>query len=181
MGDSKFDNLFRFSWENIWLVIGIEPSVAMLNEDLIFGWVSTDNTPTVIDAYSLNSYGSNHLADTTLGGTDDILTFNGTEVNGITTLEIERFLVTEDTDYDNDIPAEGTMKMIWAIGGSDSFSDSHIKRGSVTIDMKPSLSSSTTSTITTTESKTEKTTSFELGIVLVSFLTIGLKRKVFYK
>jgi hypothetical protein len=115
-----------------WVSIGLDPSNRMLDADMYFGWVSDNGTVGMIDAYSIGEIGP-HPPDTELGGTDDILEFNGTEVEGKTIIEFKRGIVTADTDYDNNIPLVGEIPIIWAYGTTDNFLDQHagVSRGTI--------------------------------------------------
>ncbi len=125
-----------------WVSIGIDYSTAMADSDMIIGWVTSDGTVHVVDAFSTGPTGP-HPADVDLGGTNDITSFGGKEINGITTVEFIRELDTGDTK-DRPIPVNGTVKIIWAIGSTDSFNDPHTntKRGYGTINI---ISGETTS------------------------------------
>lgn len=115
-----------------WVSIGFEPSSIMKDADMIFGWVSS-GTSYVLDTFSTGEYGP-HPPDTDLGGTDDILDQNGTESGGNTVIEFIRDLDTKD-EYDFLIPATGSINVIWAIGDSDDYLDSHSSRGFAAITM----------------------------------------------
>ncbi|MFX0210342.1 MAG: DOMON domain-containing protein [Candidatus Hodarchaeota archaeon] len=131
---------FSLFWENVgdeiyfaihgntngWVSIGIDPEIRMENADMIFGWVNGTGTYT-IDAFSTGQTGP-HPPDIYLGGTDDILEFNGTEARGVTIIEFKRLLNTYD-EYDKSIPKSESVTMLWAIGSSDSFTTQHLKRG----------------------------------------------------
>ncbi|MFX0151679.1 MAG: DOMON domain-containing protein, partial [Candidatus Hodarchaeota archaeon] len=146
-GEYAFNSTFAngdytLYWENIeseiyigivaktsgWVALGIDPILMMQDADMIFGWINNTGDVIIIDAFSTGLTGP-HPPDIDLGGTDNILEFNGTETNEVTTIEIKRLLNTED-EYDKDIPTSGTVKIIWAFGASDSFGEQHIKRGS---------------------------------------------------
>ncbi|MFX0086492.1 MAG: DOMON domain-containing protein [Candidatus Hodarchaeota archaeon] len=113
-----------------WVAIGINPSFMMLNADMYFGWVYTNGSVAMIDAYAIEPTGS-HPPDTEQGGTNDILEYNGSENEQTTIIEFKRLLTTPDSSYDNPLPLSGTVKMIWALGASDSFEAPHVKRGSL--------------------------------------------------
>jgi hypothetical protein len=115
---------------NGWVSLGINPSFMMLDADMYFGWVNSSSGVTVIDAYATGPTGP-HPADIDLGGTNDVLAYNGSESGQTTVIEFTRSLVTPDSDYDNSIPQTGDVKMIWALGASDSFEAAHVKRGSL--------------------------------------------------
>ncbi|MFX0013006.1 MAG: DOMON domain-containing protein [Promethearchaeota archaeon] len=110
-----------------WVAIGIGPTFAMQDADMIFGWVNSTGV-FAMDTFSIGQFGP-HPPDLDLGGTNDIVDFNGTELNEITTFEFKRLLTTGD-EYDKSIPTSGKVKMLWALGSSDDFTSSHIERGS---------------------------------------------------
>ncbi|MHA1994017.1 MAG: DOMON domain-containing protein [Candidatus Hodarchaeales archaeon] len=115
-----------------WVSIGIDPSVRMKDADMYFGWVSSNGTVNMIDAFSIGDYGP-HPPDTELGGTDDIIEYNGSEVDQTTIIEFKRGIVTTDSDYDNTIPLRGEITIIWAYGTTDNFLDQHagVSRGTI--------------------------------------------------
>ncbi len=115
-----------------WVAIGISPTNRMDEADMIFGWVE-DGVAVVLDSWSLGPTGP-HEKDTDLGGTDDLLSSGGREEGGRTTIEFSRKLSTGD-DYDNPIPADGELDIIWAIGDTDSPSDQHSDLGYATINL----------------------------------------------
>jgi hypothetical protein len=111
--------------------LGIDPEQRMLNADMIIGWVTDGGTVEIFDAFSTGETGP-HPEDTDLGGTFDILDYDGSETDTHTILEFKRKLSTGD-QYDNIIPAEGSLDIIWSLGQSDTFSLRHDDRGSGTI------------------------------------------------
>jgi hypothetical protein len=115
---------------NGWVAIGINPSFMMLDADFYFGWVHSNGSTEVIDAYGTGPTGP-HPPDVQLGGTNDILDYNGSETEETTIIEFKRLLVTPDSSYDNSLPENGDVKILWAIGASDSFDAPHTKRGSL--------------------------------------------------
>jgi hypothetical protein len=112
-----------------WVSLGIDPVTMMEGADMIFGWVNNTGHVEVIDAYATGPTGP-HPPDTDpiLGGTADITVFNGTEINGETTIEFKRSLETGDS-YDKSLPLSEEVTIIWAIGASDTFGEQHTKRG----------------------------------------------------
>jgi hypothetical protein len=108
-----------------WVAIGIKPTSAMKDADMIIGVVQ-DGVVKVSDQFSTGTYGP-HFLDTELGGTNDILEFEGTEGDGYTTIEFKRVLSTND-EYDNEF-TEGTNEIIWSYGSSDETEQRHIARG----------------------------------------------------
>ena len=112
--------------------IGIQPGNLMKDADMIFGFL-TDTGAVIYDLYSTGNFGP-HPPDIELGGTDDILDFDGNFESGYTLIEFKRRLVTGDK-YDNDLVA-GTNKIIWAYGSQASLDGRHLKRGYGEIEIK---------------------------------------------
>jgi len=136
-----------------WVAVGFDPSYMMLDADMIYAWVEPTGTVVIKDAYSLSVIGIDHPEDITQGGTFDILEYNGSENATSTTIEFSRLLITDDQDYDNDIPSEGSLKIIWAYGTSDSFNQFPSAKGSSTMTISPTqltTSTDTSSPVTTT-------------------------------
>ncbi len=113
-----------------WVSIGFEPTTMMRDADMLIGWVDDDG-PGLWDTYSTGDLGP-HPLDTDLGGSDDIITFNGTQTDGFTTMEFLRELDTQD-DYDKEIPSSGSLNIIWGLGSSDDPESSHTDRGAGTL------------------------------------------------
>ncbi|MFX1335427.1 MAG: DOMON domain-containing protein [Promethearchaeota archaeon] len=163
-----------------WVAIGFNPSTAMKDADMVFGWVLADGmTVEIIDAYSTGINGP-HPADTDQGGTTDILSFDGSESSGITTIEFSRLLITGD-QYDNDIPTSGIYDIIWAMGPSDDFDIKHSTKGSGTMNLSP-IEESTQPEISSesTEGISEPTSApgFVVVIVLLPiYCLISFRRK----
>ncbi|WP_255453208.1 DOMON domain-containing protein [Thermococcus sp. GR6] len=111
-----------------WIAIGFEPSSAMKDADMVFGWVQDDQT-VVIDAYSTGTYGP-HPPDEKLGGNSDIVEYAGSEENGYTVIEFRRKLNTGD-QYDKVFMPGQKIKFIFAMADADDFTTKHnIARGS---------------------------------------------------
>lgn len=113
-----------------WVSIGFEPTQAMKDADMIFGWVS-GGTPSVLDIYSTGAFGP-HPPDQQLGGTNDLLETGGVEANGFTIIELKRKLDTRDR-YDKAFTKGQNINIIWGLGTSDSLDSPHNARGSGSI------------------------------------------------
>ncbi|MFX0170717.1 MAG: DOMON domain-containing protein [Candidatus Hodarchaeota archaeon] len=148
-----------------WVTIGIEPTESMLDADMIFGWVNSDNTVGILDCFSTGKYGP-HPPDTELGGTNDILAYNGSEDAGKTTIEFSRKLATGD-QYDKEIPAIGEVNIIWALGPSDNYLDKHTRKGVGTMSM---------STDSTSDGTEQAASSFHFLIVILAIVGLTVKR-----
>jgi hypothetical protein len=105
-----------------WISIGLEPTTRMQDADMIFGWVE-DDVATVQDLFSTGPTGP-HPPDTTLGGTNDIIEFEGTEIDGVTIIEFKRKLDTGD-QYDHSLAEGQTIDFIWAMATVDNFTTQH--------------------------------------------------------
>ena len=104
-----------------WVAIGIDPTTAMRNADMYFGYVD-NGVGHAIDAYSDGITGP-HPKDTDKGGTNDILDYAVTETSNSTIFEFSRKLDTGDT-RDNPIKNK-TTKVIWALGPNDDWNSAH--------------------------------------------------------
>jgi len=118
-----------------WVALGIDPDSGKIGADMIIGWVTDTGEVEIFDTYSKSE--SSHPRDTDLGGTFDISEYAGTQTSTHTIIEFKRPLSTGD-QYDKAIPAEGSIKIIWAFGSSDSFSKKHKAAGFGTISTKRS-------------------------------------------
>lgn len=113
-----------------WISIGFEPTLAMKDADMVFGWVS-GGTTTVLDVYSTGTFGP-HPPDQQLGGTNDLIETGGSEVGEFTIIEFKRKLNTGD-NYDKSFTKGQNINIIWGLGSSDSFESRHTTRGSGSI------------------------------------------------
>jgi hypothetical protein len=115
-----------------WVAIGFDAEKMMKDADIIIGSVSGDDV-IALDTYS-EEEGGPHLIDVDKGGTSDILSFSGSEENGITIIEFKRYLSTGDK-YDHDIDPDGRLNVIWAMSPEDSREVKHTKKGYATLDI----------------------------------------------
>ncbi|MFO8051523.1 MAG: DOMON domain-containing protein [Thermoplasmatota archaeon] len=141
-----------------WVSIGFGYTTAMKDSDMIFGWVDSAGNAKAVDTYSTGLYGP-HPPDTENGGTDDIEAFNAKESGGWTVFEFTRKMDTGD-EWDNPIPEEGTIDILWGMGTSDDFEDIHDRYGSGTLN------------ISTGEGSSEE--SVPLWPIHAVFMTIGV-------
>jgi len=122
-----------------WVAIGLEPSQAMQDADMIFGWVDGGGKAAVLDCFATGLYGP-HPPDTELDGTSSILEFDGKEAGGLTVIEVSRKLQTGDS-YDKDLKTGANIKIIWALGWSDDFNDDHSNVGYATLNLESAAAS----------------------------------------
>jgi hypothetical protein len=114
------------------VAVAVQPGTLMKDADIILGLVEDGKTE-IYDMYSTGDFGP-HPEDITLGGTNDISVFGGTEEGGYTIIEFQRDLITND-EYDHPITS-GVNKIIWAYSQSDQVQIQHSTRGygEITID-----------------------------------------------
>jgi hypothetical protein len=110
-----------------WVSLGISPTVRMKDADMIIGWVDDSGRVFVFDAFSTGEIGP-HPEDTELGGTDDIIDFGGTQIGGVTTIEITRMVNSTDL-YDRNFRSVEELDIVWGYSDSDAFDDYHVSRG----------------------------------------------------
>lgn len=112
-----------------WISIGFDPSVAMKDSDMILGWVDDQGKVFIFDTYTTGEFGP-HPPDEELGGSDDIIEFGGTEVDGWTTLEFKRIGNSSDL-YDKRVFNGQIIDVIWGYSSMDEFNAYHDARGNV--------------------------------------------------
>ena len=125
-----------------WVAVGFDPSVMMLDANIIIGYVSGGN------AFIRDDFGwqtTSHRADTLLGGTDDVIIDGGSESGGETQI---RFTIPLDSgdQYDKPLVPGNSYTVLLARGpnGADDFSTQHEFITTTTIDILPlSLQGST--------------------------------------
>jgi hypothetical protein len=114
-----------------WIAIGLEPTQAMKDADMYFGWYA-GGTVHVEDAYATGIFGP-HPRDIDQGGTFDITDYDVVQDGEWSTFEFRRLLDTGD-GKDHKVPASGKLDLIWANGVNDDWNQQHQRRGSATID-----------------------------------------------
>jgi hypothetical protein len=127
-----------------WVCLGIDPTQAMAEADMVFGWVEAGGRTGALDCYATGLFGP-HPPDKELGGEQHILSFAGSEQGGITTFEFTRPLDTTDA-YDKPLSRNGEIKIIWAYSDSDNYLERHISRGGATIRLSGTQTSVQTET-----------------------------------
>lgn len=117
-----------------WLSVGLAPENRMQGANYLFA--SFDGKAAMVDAYGTAPTGATHPADTTLGGTDDIVAFAVTETDGMTRFEAQIPLDSGDA-YDKPLKPGETYPVIVAMGTSDAPTASHSYRGTGSITLSP--------------------------------------------
>lgn len=116
-----------------WIAAGFHSGGAMNDAQIVIGWVDGREVR-IRDDFGTGF--TTHAADTTLGGTDDLVLISGTEQNGRTTIT---FRMPLDSGDDNDrklVPGE-PCRAVLAYGndGDDSFTGYHAWAGSTDIEI----------------------------------------------
>ncbi|RQD80162.1 MAG: hypothetical protein D5R99_05990 [Methanocalculus sp. MSAO_Arc1] len=115
-----------------WVGIGFGTGRMASGIDYIVGYV--DGDAVVRDMYS-ESPRCPIVADTDLGGRDDIIRSGGSQRDGITTIEFERPLDTGDP-YDHVLEAGEAIPIIWALSDTHDIGVRHRERGTATITLR---------------------------------------------
>lgn len=110
-----------------WISIGFDPSSVMKDADMVFGYVD-GSTVVVRDQFGDGRF--SHSSDEELGGTNDIVDYDGSESGGTTTLT---FTIPQDSgdEYDKTLEPGTTHTVLIAYGpdGADNFDKKHKERG----------------------------------------------------
>jgi len=105
-----------------WVGFGLSPvSHGMPQADFWIG-IMDPNTGkwNVSDYYRAENSNGRPELDTTLGGTNDLLSFAGAQSGTVTTIKWSRKLVTADTGFDSPF-ATGPLNVVYAWGTSNAF------------------------------------------------------------
>lgn len=107
-----------------WLALGLAPDgPAMKGADILIGYVK-DGQAVMQDEFADTPY--SHKADTDVGGSNDIISFAGSEDESATTLEFEHLLVTGD-EHDKPI-VKGKMFVMLAYADKADWTSYHGKK-----------------------------------------------------
>ena len=139
------DSGISFSWkiegENLhiilsaqtegWVAVGFNPSKVMKDADFKLAYV--DGGETVMeDHFGTGLFG--HKIDTSIGGSSNFEIIDGTELNGVTTVEFSIPLNSGD-EYDKVLVENDEVKVLLAYGNRDDLTRKHSKRTSVVINL----------------------------------------------
>lgn len=116
-----------------WVSVGLDPENRMRGANFVFGAV-VDGQAQIWDAYGVGPTGP-HPPDVDLGGTNDIVAYEGVEENGVTRFEAQIPLDSGDR-YDRPLQRGQRYKIITAVGSADDFDARHSSRatGEITLD-----------------------------------------------
>ena len=114
-----------------WVAVGFDPSSRMKDADFKIGYVK-DGVAYARDDFGVSAIG--HKEDATIGGKNDLVSFSGTEKDGITTMTFVFPLASGDAK-DTPLVSGKTHTVILGASRSDSFTGMHAKVGKVSITM----------------------------------------------
>lgn len=111
-----------------WVAVGFNPSNRMKDADFLIGYVK-NGVVHVSDDFGVAN--TAHKPDTEIGGKNDIISYSGSEANGVTTVT---FVVPRDSGDPKDAKlGPGQHTVILGYSNSDSFTAFHRKVGKTTI------------------------------------------------
>ncbi len=126
MVDGDDLNVIVSSTTEGWIAVGFDPTNKMKDANIIIGYVD-DGEVTIEDHFGNRQI--SHRSDEALGGTDDIMNIDGSEIEGVTELS---FTIPLDSGDPNDrVLVEGqTYKVIFASYRKDKITMKHNSRTS---------------------------------------------------
>lgn len=111
-----------------WVAVGFNPSSRMKDANFLIGYVK-DGTAFARDDFGVSN--TSHKADEELGGKNNLISFSGTEANGVTTMT---FVVPRDSGDSKDSKlGPGQHTVILGYSNADNFTGFHKKVGKTTI------------------------------------------------
>ena len=114
-----------------WVAVAFDPENKMQGANYVYGWVKDGQTE-VFNMFGTKPAGpGSHPEDRTLGGTDDIVAFAGSEEGGTTLIEFQIPLDSGDAN-DKPLAAGGTYTVLLAHGANDDL-NYHAARGATEI------------------------------------------------
>jgi hypothetical protein len=106
-----------------WVAVGFQPEPGDIKKDVdfILGYVANGEV-FVFDLFSEKAEGP-HRFDESLGGSNNIIEYDGSETDGYTVIEFKRALNTGDpNDY---IVKPGSVNILWSYSQGDDILESH--------------------------------------------------------
>ncbi|GAB1482340.1 hypothetical protein MASR2M78_11550 [Treponema sp.] len=111
-----------------WVAVGFDPSSRMKDANVIIGYVKDGK------AFARDDFGTSQIShndDEKLGGRSNLLSYSGTEVDGLTTMN---FTIPLDSGDSKDVVlSKGSHTIILGASNSDSFTGFHTKVGKTSI------------------------------------------------
>lgn len=114
-----------------WISVGFNPSKVMKDADFKLAYVQESNT-VIEDHFGTGLFG--HKNDSSIGGTSDFVLINGSEINGMTTVEFMMPLNSGD-EFDSLLQEGDEVKVLLAYSTRDDFARKHKKRTSIIIEL----------------------------------------------
>ncbi len=112
-----------------WVAVGFDPSSRMKDADFKIGYVK-DGVAYARDDFGVSNI--SHKEDAAIGGKNDLVSFSGTEKDGITSMTFVFPLASGDTN-DATLNSGAIHTVILGASRSDSFTGLHSKVGKTTI------------------------------------------------
>lgn len=139
--DSEIHFLWAVEGENLhmilsaptegWVAVGFNPSKVMKDADYKLAYVQGSDT-VIEDHFGTGLFG--HKIDSSIGGSSNFELINGSESDGITTVEFTMPLNSGD-EFDSILEEGDEVKVLLAYGSSDDLSRKHKKRTSIIIEL----------------------------------------------
>jgi len=112
-----------------WVAVGFDPSSRMKDADFKIGYVK-NGVAYARDDFGVSAIG--HKEDVAIGGKNDLISFSGTEKDGVTSMTFVFPLASGDAK-DTSLRSGATHTVILGTSRSDSFTGMHSKIGKTTI------------------------------------------------
>ncbi|MCI5144359.1 MAG: DOMON domain-containing protein [Candidatus Electrothrix sp. AR3] len=116
-----------------WVGVGFNPSSKMKDANFILGYVKKDGKVKISDEYGDSEH--SHKTDKKLGGAKNVTLVDGSEKDGLTTVEFTLPLSSGEKT-DTVIDPKGETVVLLAYGGArDSFKAKHTFRTAITVNL----------------------------------------------
>jgi hypothetical protein len=114
-----------------WVALGLDPVTGMKGADFVIGYVAGGKA-SARDDFGVSPF--SHASDEGQGGSNDILSFKGTEADGVTTLV---FTLSASSKDPRDRPwSKGKHTIIVAAADGDDFNSKHSMKAAFDIEIK---------------------------------------------
>jgi hypothetical protein len=114
-----------------WVALGLDPERGMKGADFVIGYVAGGKA-SARDDFGVSPFA--HASDESQGGSNDILSFKGTEADGVTTLSLVLSAASKDS---RDRPwSKGKHIIILAAADGDDFNSKHSMKATFDIEIK---------------------------------------------
>lgn len=111
-----------------WVAVGFDPTDRMAGANFLIGYVK-DGVAMARDDFGVAP--TAHAPDVNVGGTNNLISFSGTEIDGATSVT---FVIPRDSGDSRDRPFKaGKHQVILGASTADDFSSKHTKLGRATV------------------------------------------------